>query len=156
MKHLIYRLAALCGVIDKETALRRAAWGGRSHSVRAWLAAGADVHTAQDQPLRWAAARGHTETVRVLLAAGADVHADEDEALRMAAWNGHADIVADLLAAGADIHAGEDWALRWAARNGHKQTIAVLNDWIAAKSRKPVAGGEVGDGDKGPGVKKGV
>jgi ankyrin repeat protein len=110
-----------------------AAMNGQTETVRALLAAGADVHATNDSALCSAACWGHTEVVKALLASGADVHAYDDEALRFAAYNGHTEIVKVLLASGADVHARDDEALRWAARNGRTGTLRVLTRHIFAR-----------------------
>ncbi|MES2642074.1 MAG: ankyrin repeat domain-containing protein [Myxococcota bacterium] len=64
-------------------------------------------------PLHFAAHRGLTETVRALLAAGADVHAREEASdttpLHWAAEAGQAAVVELLLAANADVGAVDTW-----------------------------------------------
>jgi|ERR1039458_1717886 ankyrin repeat protein len=105
--------------------LRDAAADGHTETVRALLAAGADVHAHEDMALLNAASCGHTKTVEVLLAHGADVHRDE-YVLCVAASNGHTETVKALLAAGANVDAMDDLALCVAARYGHTDTVKVL------------------------------
>jgi ankyrin repeat protein len=66
---------------------------GDTKAVQTLLAAGANVHAAEDLALRRAAYFGHTQTVRMLLEAGANVHAQNDQALRLGAYWGYADMV---------------------------------------------------------------
>ena len=71
-----------------------AADNGHTETVRALLAAGANVHAKDDWALRLA---GHTETVKVLLAAGADVHAKDDFALIFTTIHGHTETARALI-----------------------------------------------------------
>jgi len=79
-----------------------------------------------DHRLIDAAWNGRTETVKALLAHGANAYADNDYALCLTAWNSHTETVEVLLANGADVHARNDLALRWAAFNGHTETVQAL------------------------------
>ena len=54
-----------------------------------------------DNSLIWAAETGDTLKTKILLAAGANVHISEDEPIYSAVYNGHTDVVALLLKAGA-------------------------------------------------------
>jgi ankyrin repeat protein len=78
----VWRVAPWMRVMNRDVALRRAAWRGSTETVKALLEAGADVHGEQDAALQKASANGHADTVKVLLAAGADVHAADELALR--------------------------------------------------------------------------
>jgi ankyrin repeat protein len=111
-------------------ALRTAAEDGDIGSVKALLAAGADVHAMRDSALWLAAENGHTGIVEALLDAGADVHAVEDAALRRAAANGHTETVWTLLEAGADVQARNGAALRLATIGGHPRAALFLSEWI--------------------------
>lgn len=84
------------------------------------------MHFNDDCALRWAASYGHNETVKVLLAAGANVHAADNEALCNAAANGCTDVARLLCAAGADAHARDHLALRWALGSRHFETADAL------------------------------
>jgi hypothetical protein len=44
LRSYVYRVAARTGVMDKPAALRRAAWRGKTETVRVLLEAVADVH----------------------------------------------------------------------------------------------------------------
>jgi ankyrin repeat protein len=81
--------------------------------------------------LELASRDGHTRHVEALLAAGADIHTDDDEPLRTAAWWGRTETVKLLLEAGANVHAKDNQALRWAKDAGHPQTATALADWTA-------------------------
>ena len=112
--------------VDKDHALVYSAAHGKLDFVEYLLAAGANVHTYDDQALRWVSHNGHTEVVKLLLAAGADVHTDDDWALQLASSNGHTEVVKVLLAAGADVHTDNDYALRWASESGHTEIVKLL------------------------------
>lgn len=84
------------------------------------------MHVNDDCALRWASAYGHGKTVKVLLAAGANVHAADNEALCNAAANGCTDVARLLCAAGADAHARDHLALRWALGSRHFETADAL------------------------------
>jgi len=112
--------------VDKDHALVYSAAHGKLDFVEYLLAAGANVHTYDDQALRWVSHNGHTEVVKLLLAAGADVHTDDDWALQLASSNGHTEVVKVLLAAGADVHTDNDYALRWASEFGRTEVVKVL------------------------------
>lgn len=96
------------------TALHYAADGGNADSIRALIAAGADVGTRShvgDTPLHSAARALDTESVLALLAAGADINATDDAGstalhvcLRAPRWP-PMDVVSALLAGGADVFA---------------------------------------------------
>ena len=82
---------------------------GDAETVRALLAGGADVNTAQGDgmtALHWAAERGHAEVADLLLAASADVEArtriGSYTPLHVASRGGYAAVVVGLLEAGAD------------------------------------------------------
>src|ERR1039457_817843 len=96
----------------------------------------------KDSALVLAAENGQTDTVKALLAAGADVHAVDDLAMWLAAKNGHTEPVKVLLDAGAHVRAKEDWALQWAVKNGHTDPVRLLNEWIAREVNKPAEGSE--------------
>ncbi len=82
--------------------------------------------------LRDAARVGHTETVRALLAAGADVNAKTPTggtALMITARFGHPEIAQALIAAGADVNATDEdgkTALARATGGGHTEIVRVL------------------------------
>ena len=46
--------------------LIKAAKAGNTAAVKAALAAGADIHAANDDALRWASENGHLEVVKIL------------------------------------------------------------------------------------------
>jgi hypothetical protein len=118
--------------------LLKAAERGDTNSVKALIAAGADVDArARDDMtcLMKAARNGHTDTVKALIAAGADVNAHERlhdwTALKMASWGGHAEMVKALLAAGAyvNLYTGSSHcpsALKYAEKYGHTQVVELL------------------------------
>lgn len=113
-------------------AAERQAWG----SLRAALAAGADVHASQPDgstALHWAAHWDNLDAVGALLEAGADPDAATDlgvTPLFLAAENGSSTVVASLLAAGAAAHAvlpaqGETVLMR-AAHTGNVDIVRQL------------------------------
>ena len=130
---LLIPLTADAGNVDSE--LRSAAIEGRSDTVRALLANGADVNATDRYgwtPLMLAALASHDDTVQTLLANGAHVNAKGNggaTALIWAATLGHTDIVQRLVVDGADVDA-KDWqersALMWAARNDLGPTLQAL------------------------------
>jgi len=71
--------------------------------TKAMLAAGADVHAADDEALVEAVERGRLRVVKLLRAAGADVNARNGGILRGAVFWGYLEIVKELRAAGADF-----------------------------------------------------
>ena len=71
--------------------------------TKAALAAGADVHAANDEALVKVAKEGYAELAKILCAAGIDVNAQDGAALRAAVLCGHRGIVKELRAAGADF-----------------------------------------------------
>ena len=104
---------------------------GDRESVRALIAAGADVNAPTrdgDTALGAAAGNGDTEMVKLLLNAGAKPSRRPNKALlnelMRTASEGYADIVQMLLGAGADINeqrAEGQTALHWAASGGHPE-----------------------------------
>ena len=115
--------------------LRLAAEGGFVETVRALLAAGAEVDhvdTEGETALDGAACHGKVDAMRALLAAGAEVdHVDNlgSTALDGAANNGEVGAIRALLAAGAEVdHANiHGWtALNGAAINGEVEAIRAL------------------------------
>ena len=114
------------------------------------IAAGADVHFEENEPLRDAARNGHAQLVEMYLAAGADCTALNNSALRTSAAHGHAAVVSVLLAAGADRRAAYDDALNHASEGGHAEVVALLlaggayplnSLWIAMSYERNAAGG---------------
>lgn len=102
-------------------------------AAQALLSRGAMIRAEGESALIFAAMHGDLESVRAELAAGADVNArvaDGWTALVLASVNGHTDVVEALLAAGADVDATEgrmgQSALIWAAKAGHAETAEVL------------------------------
>ena len=108
-----------------------AAEDGSVETIRALVAAGAEVDHANDEgeTAFWAAAmHGHVEALQTLLEAGAEVDHVTNRgytALHAAAKNGH---VQTLLEAGAQVdHARSGWtALHAAATNRHVEAIHAL------------------------------
>jgi ankyrin repeat protein len=93
-----YRATAWAGLVDKNHSLQHSSNCGHDLSVKAWLRAGANVHSLDDAALRLAAWEGHTDVVKTLLEHGANIHAAEDEAFQ----SKHPEII-ELL---------NDWAAR--------------------------------------------
>jgi predicted LPLAT superfamily acyltransferase len=129
------RAEAAAGEEPKQRWLRVATRNGSVETIRALLAAGADVNHADDEgdtALHAAAVNGHVETIRALAAAGADVnHADDDgiTALHVAAAMGNVEALQTLLEAGAQVdHASNNGctALHTAAYNGHVEAMQAL------------------------------
>ncbi|MEM6326229.1 MAG: ankyrin repeat domain-containing protein, partial [Bacteroidota bacterium] len=93
---------------DPLTPLMAAAWRNRTETVRALLAAGADVMQTDpngNTALRWAADGRATEAARVLLAAGVPLGVPNAEGTTPSGWAafvGAADVLALLLDVGAD------------------------------------------------------
>jgi hypothetical protein len=122
------RAEAAAGEEPKEKWLRVAALEGSVETVRALLAAGAEVAHANNQgrtALYAAACNGKVETIQVLLAAGAEVdHASNNgfTALWGAAYSGNVETIQALLAAGAEVdHASNNghtalWGAAWKGR----------------------------------------
>lgn len=124
------------GTVRADDALASAAREGDSSTVRAVIAAGADLDAIGSDgatALHWAAARGYLDVVNLLLKAGADTEIlDEREystPLQWAAGGGSADVVRALLKAGADTDAGEMPALHIAAVDG---SVGVVKALVAA------------------------
>ena len=96
------------GAAGSPITLIEAAKAADATAVRALVAAGADVNTAQSDgatALHWAAYLEDIDTSALLIRAGADVNRANDlgvTPLLMASTNGHAELVEALLAAGAD------------------------------------------------------
>lgn len=122
---------------DGFTALQLAAFMGSIGSVRALLAAGAEVETVARnpmaiRPLHAAAAGRHLEICRLLVERGADVNAvqrDSFTPLQEAAQNGDEPLVELLLGAGADRSARTDGgktAADLAQEAGHPALAARL------------------------------
>jgi ankyrin repeat protein len=81
--------------------------------------------TVEDE-LRFAAKEGRTETVKALLAGGADIDAknkDGDTALMIATLLGHTETVKALLAEGADVNS---WILRTAESKDYTEIVQLL------------------------------
>ena len=83
-----------------------------------------------DFELRAACRSGNTNEVRRLLAAGANVHTKNDDTLRMTAFLGDVETMKVLLEAGADPHLHEDWALRVAQGRGDIEPLRLIRDAI--------------------------
>ncbi len=118
-------------------ALYSAVWRGRTETVRALVAGGANVNvrTSDNDPLLHEAIwRNRTGIVQILVAAGADVNArdsDGDPLLHEAIWRGHTEIVRILVAAGADVNARAsdgDSLLYEATWRGHTDIVQILVD----------------------------
>lgn len=111
---------------DLAEQLYSAAQNGDVPGLQAALAAGADVHYADDYALQMAAFYGHAAVVEYLLAAGANVHADEDSALRLAVERGATAVIQILTNAGADVQAKDNYALHVAADGGQDESVRCL------------------------------
>ena len=120
-------------------------------AVRALIAAGADVNTAQGDGmtgLHWAAHNGATEIARLLLGAGADrdmtTRLGDHTPLHVASRAGQASTVSVLLDAGAAVNALTTTGatpLHFAATAGNVDTLTALLDHGAdANAREPVWG----------------
>ena len=102
---------------DGMTPLHLAAGVGSAETVKALIAAGADVG-AQDHrsltPLHLAAMQGETRVLKTLIEAGALIEAQNEKRLtplHMAAFQGETEAVKALIAAGAviDAHNSDTW-----------------------------------------------
>jgi ankyrin repeat protein len=123
---------------DGGTALLWAAYWNDEGAVKALLAAGANVDTANRYgvtPLAQASTNGNAPIVEALLKAGADANtfqAEGQTALMSAARSGSAETVKILLDHGAELNSRESWrgqtALMWAAAENHPAVIQVLVD----------------------------
>ena len=94
-----------------ETALHKAAWCGRSHSVKLLLQHGADINATSHNgrtAVHRACTRGHVACLHELVKHGADLEVRLDHwgltPLQLAAHWGHVDCVRALLNYGADIN----------------------------------------------------
>ena len=91
-----------------------------------------------DTPLHWAVDRGHTETVRALIAAGADVNAQNERGyppLHWAASRGHTETVRALIELRAEVNARDEHGstpLYRAAQFGHTEIVSLLEAAAAA------------------------
>jgi len=117
------------------TPLILAAVMGRVSTVKALLAAGADIEATNvdcNTPLIVAAAKGHVLVMQALLAAGAAIEAADNfgwTALHVAASKGRLSAVEALLAAGASTTAvthNQETALQLATAKGHHAIAALL------------------------------
>ncbi|HTC33254.1 MAG TPA: ankyrin repeat domain-containing protein [Bryobacteraceae bacterium] len=123
---------------DGGTALLWAAYWNDEAAVKALLAAGANVDTANRYgvtPLAQASTNGNPQIVEALLNAGADANtfqAEGQTALMSAARSGSAEAVKILLDHGAEVNSKESWrgqtALMWAAAENHPAVVQVLVD----------------------------
>lgn len=121
--------------LEQQSPLDAAARLGRLESVRALLAAGADVEAKDGKgrtPLILATMGGHLETVHLLLDKGAAIDARETNqatALHAAAQLGHKELAAALLARGAAVDlldSQKKTPLHLAAFLGHDEVTEVL------------------------------
>ncbi len=120
-------------VIDAQ-AWVEAAESGDTKTIKALLAAGADVNAATppgETALMGASAYGHIDIVRILLDQGADINAhraDGFTALMSAAFFGRSDVVRTLVAGGADmnVRALGMTARQWATSRGFTELAALL------------------------------
>ena len=128
------REAAESAVIQSKAneSLYEAARGGHADLVVFFISKGA---SDWNLGMRGAAEGGHTATVRALLAAGANLntkgYGGNWTALMCAATNGHDDTVRALLADGADLNAKTkkgDTALELAIKRGNKEIVRLLKD----------------------------
>lgn len=103
------------------------------------IAARANLHVNDDEPLYVAAQHGHADVVRQLLLAGANVHADGNRTLVAAVKKGHSEVVRRLVEHGADVHVNDDEVIRTAAWNGNS---AVLRHLILAGAEVNVSPNE--------------
>ncbi len=123
---------------DGGTALLWAAYWNDDGAVKALLAAGANVDTANRYgvtPLSQASTNGNPQIVEALLKAGADANtfqAEGQTALMSAARAGSAETVKILLDHGAEVNTKESWrgqtALMWATAENHPAVVQVLVD----------------------------
>lgn len=121
---------------DVNDDLLSAAFKGRTETVKALLAKGADPNAKDDigqSALIGAARNGHSDTVSVLLAAGANandrLHSTGWTALTLAAGKGHLNVIKTLLENGAEPNIKDKFgktALMWAALNGHDMVVKAL------------------------------
>jgi len=79
---------------------------GNIAAVAALLAAGANVHTAEDEAIDRAADFGYLELVKVLISAGADVHIFYESPLNTALEQGNIEMAELLISAGANREMG--------------------------------------------------
>ena len=124
---------------EGESDLMMAAGLGNTRTLKALLAAGADMTLARSDDgaaaLQLAVQTGHGEGVGALLAAGADANAADPNGvtpLMFAAVNGHAAIIDALVAAGGDATtalASGDTALSLAAK---EDNVAVIKSLLVA------------------------
>ena len=99
---------------DGHTLCMRAAWKGKTDTVKVLKKQGADVN-AKDKndwtACMWAAAYGKTETLKVLKELGANIDAQDDfgyTACMWAARNGKTETLLELVRLGADISIEND------------------------------------------------
>lgn len=123
---------------EQDRGLIVAAGRGDTASVRALLAAGANVEARDGQGRTALLAATHaapsvgTEAARLLIAAGADVNAKDgigDSPYLYAAAEGRNDILRMTLAAGADLKSTNRYGgtgLIPAAHHGHLETVRIL------------------------------
>ena len=128
------------GYIAKESKYRRyvlihAAQTGDAETIKALIAAGADVNARDDdgKTLLFKAAGWDKRTaVNVLIELGANLNARDnvgETPLIDAAFKGRAEVAKALIAAGADVNARDDQSLtplNWAAYEGRTKTVKVL------------------------------
>jgi hypothetical protein len=88
-----------------------------------------------DNALTLCAQHGKLEWVKFFIAAGANVHTDNEQPLITASYQGYLDIVKELLKAGADVHVNNDCTLRYASNNGHQDVVKVLNNYMDNESK---------------------
>lgn len=114
------------GMEPAQTALMKAAQGGRVAIVELLLARGADIEMRDSEgrsALIHAAASGHAEVARVLVEAGAKVGLVE------AALLGDGTTVKAFLSGGTDLQGDlTGSALWWAARSGQTEAVRLLLD----------------------------
>ena len=125
------------GSAPADSPVADAAMRGDIEAVRALVAQGADVNSAQGDgmtALHWAAERGDDALARLLVRAGASVRAvtrlGDYTALHLASRAGRAAVVSTLLEAGADPTArtttGGATPLHFAAGAGNAESVAAL------------------------------
>ena len=109
--------------------------------VQEALTAGADVHTAGNQPLRRAAVSGNYQIARMLLDAGANLHVNDEEPLCWAARNGHAALVELFLSRGANEKSwGGRRAKEWAEDYEQPSTLFLLEHAADIRANKTKTG----------------